>query len=294
MNALLNRTLPSRAYRFLPDGPSWDLPFLRRLAEGLSSYPAGQAVLLECTESAEPLVILGSTELESVVQRAAWGLPGHLESVEPIPSGSPVPPGRTRFGVVCPRDAPDRRDPEAFRRSDPGDRDAARGIASWIPNEPEAAPPSEGCDAMVQWHWFSTGRDRLAVRVRLRVSGEARGLPGRLVGSAARIVSRLREGSGAVDVSSLRPTRRRRRAWASGSLAGFWKGVPFDLAPACAARAVRPLRPMASFDDVVLARHVAILGASGSGKSSFLSHLAVERIRRGRPTVVLDVHGDLG
>ena len=57
---------------------------------------------------------------------------------------------------------------------------------------------------------------------------------------------------------------------------------------------MRPSRPMAEIDDRVLERHVAVLGASGAGKSTFLAHLARARVRRGLATVVLDVHGDLG
>ncbi|MCI4357558.1 MAG: DUF87 domain-containing protein [Thermoplasmata archaeon] len=294
MNAPRHRTRPDRAYRFRPDGPSWDLPFLRRLAEGLSTYPAGHAILLECTEDSEPLVFPGSTDVEPAVERAAWGLPGALERFGPIPAVPPIPIGRTRFGVVYPVGLPDRRDASEYRRVDPDEPVPLEGMAAWYPNEPETALPSYGGIGAVQWHWFSTGRPRLAVRVRLRASGEGKALRGCLVQSSAPIVGRLQGGPSAVGLASLTASWRRRRAWVSGSLRGFHRGSPFELTPAAAARAVRPLRPMAPFDDRVLERHLAILGASGSGKSSFLAHLARERIRKGRPTVVLDVHGDLG
>ena len=101
-------------------------------------------------------------------------------------------------------------------------------------------------------------------------------------------------GTQQVHVASMSASWRRRRSWASGSLRGFWKGTPFCLTPSEAAHAVRPRRPKPTLDDRTLARHVVAIGASGSGKSSFLARLACDRIALGRATVVLDVHGDLG
>ncbi len=285
---------PAPRYRFRPVGPSWDLPFFRRVAEGLASHPPGTAILVEVRAPTDPTWFPGSLAAQAVLERAADGVPGTLESVPP-----PVHPGasagqRVRFGILAP----------AYEEGDrivPIGRSGSSGPAPtpeesrWaVPEEANSVEPTERGPCVVQWHWFSTGRPLLAVRVRLRGIAPCDAPTETLTGAAAQIRARLPESIGAVRLEFRRATWGRRRAWTTGSLRGLWSGRPFALGPAEAARAVRPSRPMAEIDDRVLERHVAVLGASGAGKSTFLAHLARARVRRGLATVVLDVHGDLG
>ena len=284
----------SPAFRFRPNGPSWDQPFLRRLAERLSGFPAGFALLIETSESDDPRVTPGSPELESAVELAADGLPGVLERIDPT-RGAPVDrSSEEQFAVVSPRE-PSLREPRSVERlRRPAPPLESEQLRPW---RPEEAEPLEGSAAWVgaaQWHWFSSGGMDLAVRVRVRATAPLRRGVSELANAAAQVCEQLPDGHPPVHVASMSASWRRRRSWASGSLRGFWKGTPFCLTPSEAAHAVRPRRPKPTLDDRTLARHVVAIGASGSGKSSFLARLACDRIALGRATVVLDVHGDLG
>ncbi|HEV2165880.1 MAG TPA: DUF87 domain-containing protein, partial [Thermoplasmata archaeon] len=285
---------PGAAFRFRPKGPSWDLPFLRRLAGRLADHPRGSAVLIETSGITEPLVVPGSPELEEAIERAAFGLPGVLERLRPAPADPHRGAFAERFAVLSPSPPTDPGGP-----MDDGTRKAFAGREAKPLGDgrPEESCPIEGPVPDVleaQWHWFSTGGNDLAVRVRIRVSApRVLGAP-KIVGAVARICAQLPPGRPAVRVAAMPASRRRRRSWTRGSLDRFWEGAPFSLSPLEAAHAVRPRRPMPALDDRALARHVVVLGASGSGKSSFLARLAIDRISRGQATVVLDVHGDLG
>jgi hypothetical protein len=285
---------PPPRYRFHPVGPSWDLPFFQRIAQDLANHPAGAAILVEVGEGSDPAWLPGGPAAQAVIERAAAAVPGTLETVPPPVDASARAGDRIRFAVVRP----------AFEAGDLGVpygetgtvRADPRGDATrWaVPAEADPGEPKERWPCVLQWHWFSTGRPLLAVRLRLRVVAPPDASAGALAGAAARVRTHLPESIGPVRLELQRATWTRRRAWASGSLSRLSGGRPFLLGPADAARVVRPSRPMAEIDDQVLERHVAVLGASGAGKSTFLAHLARERVRRGLATVVLDVHGDLG
>ncbi|HEV2519799.1 MAG TPA: DUF87 domain-containing protein [Thermoplasmata archaeon] len=280
-------------YRFRPEGPAWDLPFLRRLAEGLAACPPGHAILVETSYRSDPWVVPGSPAMGPLIERAAEGIPGQLERIgRPVPTLGSIGPS-IRFGILFPQAAAPGRGGE-LSGGPRSDLAAEEGLDAWLPGEPWPRGAEEGATGVAQWHWFATGGSELAVRVRYVVSAGDATAPAGFPIPPSGILRQLSRNGTTVAGVGFRPSRRRRRSWASGSLAALSAGAPFRLSPGDAARAVRPPRPTPALDDAVLQRHLAALGASGSGKSSFLAALARDRIARGLATIVLDVHGDLG
>ena len=184
---------PGAAFRFHPGGPSWDVAFLRRLAESLSARPPGRAVLVEVAEGSEPLVVPGTSDLEIAVVRAAEGLPGRLERRSPVPHSFPLPAGTVNLAVLH------------------GLEDSARptgaepSLAPWEayttpfssighPEEPVARGEALLGRSAVQWHWFSTGGPRIAVRARLAAAGEGGDAPSPIEEEGARLLARLPRG----------------------------------------------------------------------------------------------------
>jgi hypothetical protein len=95
-----------------------------------------------------------------------------------------------------------------------------------------------------------------------------------------------------VVVRRVRPWRRRQRTWASGARPRLQRGRPHPICPELVALAAPfPLSPDPQ-DDARL-RHAVVLGASGSGKTAALAHLAREALAERRSVVLFDVHGDL-
>jgi hypothetical protein len=283
------RARPTIAVRFVPRAPSWTGPFLRRVAQGIAALPEGHAVLVERVGTESPTLLPSGPVAAAAIGRAASGLPGSLVRLLRARDAEPRR-DRRAFGVLLAPAAPRR---ETRTPAEP-EREPLGPTWDWLPDEPE--PPARiGLAATaVQWHWFSTGGGPLAVRIRLRASAvRARARPA-LAPIAGAVVARLGLRPSSVGLSVVADSRRRRRAWARGSLSTLAGGAPFLLPPAAAARAVGGTAPPVPFDDALLARHVAVLGASGAGKSAFLAALALRRIAAGRATVVLDVHGDLG
>ncbi|MCI4348806.1 MAG: DUF87 domain-containing protein [Thermoplasmata archaeon] len=289
------------ALRFLPEGPAWDLPFLRRFATGLASLPCGNAALLERIGESDPVVVPSSPAVSAVLGRAAAGLPGRLEfAVRPARcSGAKGRVGG--FAILHPAVQPEFEDEGhrpgslAFDRGDAGR--PSRHLDQIEPAEPDlrddqaflGAPPPA-----VQSFWWATGGPSLAVRIRLAEFGERANSGSSLDVLAGAISQVLATDAGPVLLTRRSGNRIQWARWRRGRVAGLWVGRPFLVRPETAALAIRPKRLPAPFGEEALARHVVVLGASGSGKSTFVADLARTRIAAGQPTVIFDVHGDLG
>ncbi|HUI38404.1 MAG TPA: type IV secretion system DNA-binding domain-containing protein [Thermoplasmata archaeon] len=289
---------PEAAYRFRPRGPSWDHPFLRRFSEALAAHPRGSAALLERIGDDDPFLVPGSPAVARAIFRAAGGLPGTLETLRPVPAVPAFFRGSVVFGLVAPAKGPEiaSSDPEgAGRPAVPSAfRERPSEITGLLPEEPRARPPDGPVRVAFQHHWWSTGGSELAVRLRFAAPAASPGRPGLPEEMAASLASAARSDLAPFELRVLPASARRRRAWARGTLSGLVEGRPFLLRPEIAGRLARPNRPDPAIGEPVLARHVVVLGASGSGKTSFLVQLARERIEAGRAIVVFDLHGDLG
>ena len=86
---------------------------------------------------------------------------------------------------------------------------------------------------------------------------------------------------------------RSRRDWRQLATGSLPRSAWFPLLPERAALAAELDGAGPELPDVGDEGHVAVLGASGAGKTWFLAACASEAIRRGRPVVVIDLHGDL-
>ncbi|HXQ48706.1 MAG TPA: DUF87 domain-containing protein, partial [Thermoplasmata archaeon] len=287
------------AYRFQPRAPGWTQPFLLRLAEELRARPAGEALLFERVGDGLPTVVASVPSLGLAIRDASDGLPGSLQTLRSLPGAPEVALGRGRFVLLWPTGEPPGADADVGRTSlagspglpGPGPRPSP--VGTLFPEESTRSGAADpGC--AVQCHWWSTGSSWLAVRVRQHVSADPSIAPSTASPSSSDLVRPLVESGYSVGVRTVRASWGRRRAWMRGTVSGLEAGRPFLLAPLSAARlAVAPSVAL-PIDEAVLDRHAVVVGASGSGKSSFLAELARRRISGGRPTVVFDVHGDLG
>jgi DNA helicase HerA-like ATPase len=287
------------AYRFHPREPGWTYPFLVRLADALCVHPAGEALLLERVGDGAPTIVPATTAIALALRRASDGLPGTLEAVSGLPAAQSIERGPGRFLVLAPAAAP----PEGDGEPGPGRGGSPTGYAgagvrpspvSMLFPEEATRPGAADPGAALQCHWWSTGSARLAVRVRLHVPGLDRAGPGSASDSASDALRPLVDAGYTVRVEARRASHWRRHAWLRGTVSALSSGPPFLLPPRAAARLVGAPSPSFGLDEQVLDRHAVVVGASGSGKSSFLAELARRRIDGGRATVVFDVHGDLG
>jgi DNA helicase HerA-like ATPase len=273
--------------RFEPRSEPWSAEFVRRLASLGSASPFGTGWLVERRTDRSGVVVLpGNPVAAEVVLAAAAGLPARIAPTSWEWLGCPSQ--RDRFAVVS-RRGWGIAGPEEIEPS-PRAPAVAPASASDRGFRIDLDPPV----GAVQAHWFSTGRGRLACRLRYWSRAEgARAASGPSALAGAAVARLLREGV-PVEVRELTNSFRRRRAWASGGVAGLRAG-PFErLRAEVAAAVVLAVPRPAVVDDAALSRHVVVVGASGSGKSSWLAGLATERVERGAPVVVFDLHGDLG
>ncbi|MCI4318383.1 MAG: ATP-binding protein, partial [Thermoplasmata archaeon] len=274
-------------WSFEPRSEAWSSEFVRRLASLASAAPFGTGFLLERrSDRAGMAVVPGGPLALDVAQAAAAGFPARFAPASNDLLGRPS--ARDRFAVLS------RRGWGVVGREEAGS--SAFGEA---PPAPRDAPPSFRVDlrppvGAVQSHWFSTGQGRLACRVRYwcRVGSDpVAAAPGSLATAA---IDRLQRDGVPVELRELANTFRRRRAWSTGVVGSLHAGplerLRADVAAHVALAIPRPVR----IDDAAVRRHVVVVGASGSGKSSWLAGLAAERIDRGAPVVVFDLQGDLG
>ncbi|MCI4350925.1 MAG: hypothetical protein L3K15_05375 [Thermoplasmata archaeon] len=146
--------------------------------------------------------------------------------------------------------------------------------------------------AVLQTHWLPGEGARVAVRTRIAVDGSPGGdstVEAIVRGAVARLRWTSRHRFTAVELPT---TRGVRRAFATGELGPAQSGAALLLPPTTAARAVAAFRPLPP-SGPGNAPHTVVLGASGTGKTSYLADRAAFAIARGQSVVAIDVHGDL-
>ncbi|HZY69441.1 MAG TPA: hypothetical protein VFF67_00480 [Thermoplasmata archaeon] len=154
--------------------------------------------------------------------------------------------------------------------------------------EPMERSPSTPC-GRVQTHWLPGPGACVAVRLRAEIVGTP--VSAEPVGRSLR--ARLRWAGGhAVRLEPMVHRRSSVRAFATGRIAGWMPGGPWCVDPIRASRVASALAPMPRAMDPRSA-HSVVIGASGSGKTTFLAESAVRALERGTGVVVVDVHGDL-
>jgi hypothetical protein len=243
-----------------------------RLARGLAGGPRDDGVLFErATDRVVPWAIVRSRSLLAATTGgpAAGSFP--LETGPPPVAPRP-PDGRTpRLGVLRPA-------------SGTGPRTS--GAEGAILDGPGPDPPAWYA---TQTFWAPGPAGQLRVAVRFAVAGEQEAFER---GAAALVAAwdRATGGSATVDAAP----RRSLDAWSRGAGRGLppevWATLPPG--PAVATAELLPLRhDRAPF---AFGGHGLVFGSSGAGKTSFLAARAADGIERGVPTVVVDLHGDLG
>jgi hypothetical protein len=270
---------------FEPRSDPWTGEFLDRLASLGTAAPFGTAWLVVRRTGVPGAVVLGGDRVaRDVVAAAAGPLPGRV---------SPV--GGSSFGVPAERDRLAVLARAGGSWWSPGPDDAAPTARSGDPPPPtlDVSAPSGAPSGGRQCHWFSNGAGRLAVRVRLWARGSETETPGSLARLAHDAVETLRAAGVPAELREVANTARRRRAWTVGRVGPFAAGPLERLPPRVAAAVALGPHPPVVLDDAALGRHVVVVGASGSGKTSLLADLAAKRVERGAPVVAFDLHGDL-
>ncbi len=255
--------------------------FLGRLAQVIAFASPGVAVLLEVRlgDGEQLTVIARPPGLVAGIRSMAAEFPGGIRDGFPGPPPAPGPRGwEERWGRLV----------RAFGRTGPP--------------QPEGHPPRRplprfrppfGADLRlaVQSHWISRGDGHLEAPTRYRLAAP----PGRAEAACLRATALLRSVLGpTIAVRWHRPTRGAQRRWEDGRLGLRHRLAAVELPWEEAPRTVEPPASGPFPDATDLSRHLVVLGASGSGKTTFLVRLAAARIRRGEPVVLFDLHGDLG
>lgn len=263
---------PLVAFRFdARDGVFANL-FLARVAQRLAAAPAGSGLLVERRPPAVDATLVTEPALARALARCRDGLPGTIASVDRSKPGTEAVPSGFAFLTAVGTEG-------AHERDDVSDTEPAGPARLAM----ASTPPT-----WVQSHWFADGAGRLRVWTRIALAPSE---PLDLAPALA-LAERLRAASGApVGLVVRRPHAWRRREWRRGELARLRAGPPLLLAPAAASA----LFPEAGGEGTGEPPPVAtvVLGASGSGKTSYLAALAAGRIGAGDRVVAIDVHGDL-
>ena len=267
------------SYQFRAGAPTWTRIFLERVAEALARAPDGHAVLVEASAGPPGLwVTCGRPEFAGAVRAAALSVPGALSSVGWVPRSAAPWDRRTPLAFVVAR-----RGDEVVERPN---EDRARA-----PRLPSALPTLAPA-LSVQSHWFPDGSGRVRAWTRL-ADDTGRPTTAALLAGAAAMGRRVEESGGTATAVHLgRFGYRGVAEWREGALRALRASPPLLLSPSAAAAlvpgGVEPERP-----EDVLARHTVVLGTTGSGKTAHLVRLVTDRIHRGTPVLLFDLHGDL-
>ncbi|MCI4335751.1 MAG: DUF853 family protein [Thermoplasmata archaeon] len=270
---------------------------LARVASLVAASPAGTAVLVEVGFPDGSLQLIPSGEdLRHAMEAAAREFPGALRLGPAGPAPSP-PSGFAveRAGRYVARGEPVRSASARPVNGEPDRRVPARPDREIEDDPPWTVPLPSGIWLGAQHHWFSTGDGRVRVESRYRLAVEAGPASAGAIGAAAALATPPTHRLGPEGMVAWGPhSRRARRAWRSGRPSGWsTSGLP----PLTAAEAPAGVEwvvqaPFPTTEE--LAHHLVVLGASGSGKTTFLARLAARAITEGTPVLLFDVHGDLG
>ncbi|HEY6238235.1 MAG TPA: type IV secretion system DNA-binding domain-containing protein [Thermoplasmata archaeon] len=285
----------TRAYSFRAAHPVWQRAFLTSVATALARAPSGHALFVEQRASANPTLVPLRPDLEAAIVDASTTLPGTLDRY-PMERGAPSPaPSRCAF-LVGPPAVVERSTRASTTFSDDGhssppdaaDRPAVGGLSR--------IDRSLTVRTVVQSHWFPAGSGRLRVWTRVGLPvGVGAPSNGELLASALGLARSFGAASGvAVGVLEGAVRAWNRSEWNGGGLRYLRRDPPVVARPESVPSVLPPLSSTPFPDPSVLERHTVVVGASGSGKTALLAGIASDRIRRGHPAVVFDLHGDLG
>jgi Type IV secretion-system coupling protein DNA-binding domain len=271
---------PGRStYVFRSEAPLWVRSFLERIAEALARAPSGHALLIEQLDGGRyPQITAARPEFEPTLTAVARSLPGVWSPVPRAVGPAWTWDHGTQVGFLTRRP----------RGEEEAERPAPRAPAVRATVSPRDAPL--GLD--VQAHWFPDTTGRLRVWTRFVASRGGAGEAALLYGGLELARSIEAAGEPAVDVRIERRWLGAEAEWSTGRLGRLRRGPPLELAPIAAAASV-PLvarAPEGASDPV---RHTVVLGATGSGKTGLVAAMAADRIARGTPVLLFDVHGDL-
>jgi hypothetical protein len=252
--------------------------FYRVLAQALVGCPPPAGVLVETD---------GSGRGPCLWLRPSWLATAVLRAVKLDPDvGEPtlvVPPARfarrVRYGLLTPR---------WTDRAEPTPGEPSVGLLPMTDGE-----PIEPGALRVQTLWRRTERSGILVATRFRASGVDMAhatrryqlLGARLCAGWVRRTGRL---------AGITPARiGASRDWSRGRIRtipaeDWWPMEPLDADATVEVDAVacpEPTRPRSG--------PTVVFGASGAGKTTYLAARAAEAVGRGRPVVVIDLHGDL-
>jgi len=287
------------AFRFHPDVDVWSVPYYRELARAVASSPVGVGFLFEQVNGEDgPSIVPSGAAAESLLPRAVEAVAGRLERLASIPD--PDPPGETDLWIGSFRSVGRTHETPAEEQrlgstvanvSNAGER----GALLPSPGEPVAPLPLlTDAWSVLRTRWTTRGDGRVRVRLELMVAVPRSASRREALVAAVPHLRRF-EATGFPRLElQLRPSGTvARRRWSAGRLPWWRTGPVIPLKPETAAAGLAswPLAPFPRWSD--LNHHVALVGASGSGKTAFLASLAAEGIARGHPVVVLDAHGDL-
>ncbi|MCI4352113.1 MAG: DUF853 family protein [Thermoplasmata archaeon] len=296
-------TLP--ALRVLPGtGARWLGLLLARTAERLRSASPEAALLIESWwdgRQGEVRLLPFSADLLLAMETLREGIPLRW-SPRPADRACESPAGLLEeWFRIADRPRPVPRDvvptvysqPRVAQDPPPGPLDLAAPTES-IPLPWKLLPDGYPYWVALQTHWTVGSKGDVWTTCRGRLAGPSPWTL-RALGSALELHLRKLTASDPgpeLRVRPVRSCRRRRNDWASG--ARRWWGeagarpLTRELVAAAAPFPVSPDR----HDDPRL-RQAVVLGASGSGKTAALAHLARQALTEGRSVVLFDVHGDL-
>jgi Helicase HerA, central domain len=296
---------PLPAFRLNPGtGALWLRAFLSRVADRLRSTAPGDALLIEQWwdgHGGEVRLLPFSDSLLLAMDALQEGMPlpwsGNLRDRACAP-----PPGFAESWLqidLTPRSPPsvDSSDsrPSRWTAGVRPDEKAYRPLsAEVVVVECELLPSGQPYWVGLQTHWTRGDDGQVWMSLRGRIGARtAETLPALESAFEAHLRRVVASETGPdVIVRRVRPWRGRRQSWASGARHRFERGRPYPICPELVAlSAPFPLSPDPRDDSRL--RHTVVLGASGSGKTAALAHLAREALAERRSVVLFDVHGDL-